>query len=1132
MNVQKLQDINQELEELAGRNILGFFKNLLFLNKLTESSSILFPLHEKYLLQGHPINPAENMFVALRNLKDIYNEVRSKTVKVWYQYDQLENKEEKPVVQLPLQILPKNQGTDNYDHASVQETSVYSTMKPKPRELDQFPGIQYREGKSQDKSYRGVNSRPSEHDLSSMPKYSNHEGNQMFSLRSIYVDNPSNAKDQSDRSEKLLDYGLKILDVKFNEEIKRIVKVDDESLTQIIATYRTENSELKKNLLKSLSTSSSVRTSIVLSLKNISIFEVMSEKDKNEKYPLSKYFKATIWNNLKKYPEETVRNYFGDKVAIYFGFLNYFRDKLNWISLLGIGVTALKTAFYVRKQGDTNRQFGVNISNISAIELLYDISIVAFCIAVPIWCKTFEIGWNNYEKEFGVKYGSSDDKDNTYENIRPEFKGVWTRSVADDRMNSTEEHQSNKRGIYYLLATFVIVLASLCGLSSYYILLAKRTAFDENWLNYKNRVERPSEYASAIEGEKQETINVAYFDPNEILFNIAEVIKIYIFQYVFALIIKKLVRYENLKFKKDHENQLILFLSMFQLMNNSFMILIVAYQSLFSGTVEISDDGETYFITKSGCLREECDQELSNFFLVYCLVQLFLVLIVRFILYRITATILKVTRNAAKAAKGFIKSTNSRLRNSLNLTKMKSLKPMADGKSSPRSELKKKIASFALFNIEKMANDEMNQIGQDAIDDVVEKYYLTSQKYHIEENRLDKIKNKELIKEKKKNRGLQGDMKNQPDKPQNEIDLNIPSSSDSDDESPDNIKDNKLGSKKKHEKEKDYKMYQQINEEIDRQVTLEGKETGADYDPNLEDYLQLYNVYAYTTLYGGLLPLSFLVALLTGIIEALIDTQDISTKKRRPIPQSTSTIGLWNDIIGLTSQLSILTNSFYVAFIVLEEREAYVKFVTFLVLFISIVVVSTVFSNLASGLKKSTQVSIQRSEYIKNLLFTSFSRKDGRSDTKTFKTTDRKFGEIEIPKRTDALLSLYDGEQDIEKFKDEEQSKLTAILIGKLSVQSQRQYRIDNPGYFKNTSNITRQGDQVDIQNHRKDSYYTTPRSAKSRDNSIDMSLNPASLHNQQNQPAYHSQTTPQFTPTSVYVDGDAAEHRPTFTAE
>ena len=460
--------------------------------------------------------------------------------------------------------------------------------------------------------------------------------------------------------------------------------------------------------------------------------------------------------------------------------------------------------------------------------------------------------------------------------------------------------------------------------------------------------------------EDQQTL----FDADELLFNVAEFIRIMIFSWIFFLVIKKLVKWLNLKYKKDHEDKIILYLSLFQLINNSAVIVVISIQSLISNDVLIKGtDGELFYMTKPTCIRDMCTQELSNFFLVYCFLQLI------FTLFYKTIVVDYINRG---------------------LSYLKSYKKRQD----------------KMYN---MVSDQERGAGQD--------------------DRPDKAPEDPLL-EMSKQEGFASVLKNTQTQPSNLENLLIH-------DVMQKVVDEKVSLLKSRQKKTIDKIitkfylnpadiYEDIDKEIDYQIWgLGNEELSVDYDPNLEDYLSIFNNFSYTTMFGVLMPLSFLTSIIIATVETHLDKNELLKFTKRPIPQSANTIGLWLKMIKVVAVLSIFTNSFYVAFILFEDKSTTTKFFSFLILVVIFTLINMFYKTVNKGLPQSVVVGMNRAEFLKDMLFTVVKLLSQNKDKAIIKSTMKIFNKVDTTKRLNVFDALNDASKNIdEKEKVEKEIEL------------------------------------------------------------------------------------------------------------
>ncbi|OMJ84572.1 hypothetical protein SteCoe_14312 [Stentor coeruleus] len=117
--------------------------------------------------------------------------------------------------------------------------------------------------------------------------------------------------------------------------------------------------------------------------------------------------------NFGDLPINKIRNYFGEKIGLYFAFISYFSKVLCIPSFTGIVVFVLQRIY--------NPEDNIII-----------IANVLYCIYVSVWATVFIEFWKRSENCLAIKWGQTDYEDD--EAPRPQFYGTLRRSPIDDEM--------------------------------------------------------------------------------------------------------------------------------------------------------------------------------------------------------------------------------------------------------------------------------------------------------------------------------------------------------------------------------------------------------------------------------------------------------------------------------------------------------------------------------------------------------------------------------------------------------------------------------------------------------------------------------------------------------------------------
>jgi len=97
-------------------------------------------------------------------------------------------------------------------------------------------------------------------------------------------------------------------------------------------------------------------------------------------------------------------------------------------------------------------------------------------------------------------------------------------------------------------------------------------------------------------------------------------------------------------------------------------------------------------------------------------------------------------------------------------------------------------------------------------------------------------------------------------------------------------------------------------------IELETKLERYEEDDAFVDYAELVVRFGYVTLFVVAFPIAPLCALVANAIELRVDSLKLCTSYKRPYPHKGSGIGLWSDMLGLISVVSIITNTALIIF--------------------------------------------------------------------------------------------------------------------------------------------------------------------------------------------------------------------------
>ena len=127
--------------------------------------------------------------------------------------------------------------------------------------------------------------------------------------------------------------------------------------------------------------------------------------------PLMQCWKTALIN--QKIPLNKIRNYYGEKIALYFEFLRYYQCSLVLPAAFGIVV------FVVQRLAGKDDQLVLVLNAV-------------YSVFMSMWATVFLEGWRRKEASLAILWGTT--KFERIEVPRPQYKGVMRRSPVTDKM--------------------------------------------------------------------------------------------------------------------------------------------------------------------------------------------------------------------------------------------------------------------------------------------------------------------------------------------------------------------------------------------------------------------------------------------------------------------------------------------------------------------------------------------------------------------------------------------------------------------------------------------------------------------------------------------------------------------------
>lgn len=248
---------------------------------------------------------------------------------------------------------------------------------------------------------------------------------------------------------------------------------------------------------------------------------------------------------------ESVKNYFGEKIGLYFTWLGHYTTWLIYASLLGfiawIGVAA-------------------NNNNPSAPIIPY------FCAGIAVWSTMFLEYWKRKEKTIALQWGMVGFEDD--EQSRPEYQGDSVRSPVDGSpMLFFHHHEYLYRLGVSSMVVFVLVVAVLGVIAGIFVLRIVLT------------------HTSAL--------TTGGFAWGGVLTSIINAIQIQVLNILYLSVAVRLTDYENHRTDTKYEDALIQKTFLFQFVNSFSALFYIAFVKPYISDID-------------SCLHS-CMQELSTY---------------------------------------------------------------------------------------------------------------------------------------------------------------------------------------------------------------------------------------------------------------------------------------------------------------------------------------------------------------------------------------------------------------------------------------------------------------------------------------------------------------------------------------
>ena len=700
--------------------------------------------------------------------------------------------------------------------------------------------------------------------------------------------------------------------------------------------YIIDNDNLIESVYDALTSSRLIRDKLYQLFRR-KIEDFNDTREKRIQYPIQKHFQITFWDNLKKTPEITIRDYFGEKIALSMSFISFYRDHLVSVSVFSL-IFVGWSIFYVSDQKyDLSEGF---------VERVLEVIGALFCVYVSVWNSRFINKWKSYEKSFATKYGQEGNEGE--KKVRRAFIGQKQRCLITDNVNRESEDEKRLNFTINLTYSILAIYSLLTAITCYFIIYYKRLVYEKEMLSFK--------------------IPLIKLSLLTFIFNFLEFVRNLIYEGIFIRILRYLVSWQNRKFIEDHETELTLNLSLYQLFNSSFILILISVDLLNGTQVTYTNiiNGTTInnvVLENPKCIDKDCGQEMVDFVILYWVFSFFWRLIYHLLFKIVIIKVTKTVSGVVVSGVGKIAAGASK-----RLKKVMKLDLSRRSQRSPRKSPRKNTSfmGFDLLGFEKLEDKTAIIKGFSKI--------------------FQGMESEEFAREQQKHEAIFTQF------------------------------------------EKPYSIYSGIDKEIDYQVSkLETYNLEADLDPLLFTYLKILNTYSFSLIFGIYFSISFPVCWLVVLVDLFLVRRSLLYDTKRPKPTTAKTIGIWLDFMELCSYLSICSNSFWVGFILFSDKSTGFRLFMFLLFFIGLFAINHIYiSNIEES--KKVKLQVDRSDFIKNLLFRKSVEEEAKTDLKLGidLRTSRNVHRVEFTgqmenqkKKRTALDVLIEQKAKVSELKDE-----------------------------------------------------------------------------------------------------------------
>ena len=285
--------------------------------------------------------------------------------------------------------------------------------------------------------------------------------------------------------------------------------------------------------------------------------------------PLKQAWRTSLIN--QRLPLSKIKNYFGEKLGLYFEFLRFQQVSLLIPGIIGLAVYIIQQLF----DQDSPQTLVLN---------------TFYSIFMTIWATVYLEAWSRRESTLAVVWGQTN-----FEKVeipRPQYKGVPRRSPITDDMDEIY-YESSKRIKFFILACSVTLFIICCVLGIVAGLLILKQKLNNDLIYFGT-------------------------DFAPILCSVLNAIQIQIFNFIYRKLSKTLTDLENHKTQEQYNDSLVLKIFAFQFVNSYNSLAYIAFVKTYSeGCLVTNAKGSKELQTGASCMDELYTQLISIFIVGY-----------------------------------------------------------------------------------------------------------------------------------------------------------------------------------------------------------------------------------------------------------------------------------------------------------------------------------------------------------------------------------------------------------------------------------------------------------------------------------------------------------------------------------